>query len=384
MQTPPSMDDFAAEFKQSARRLGFVLSGVCAAATPPHFDAFLQWLDRGCAGTMQYLPQRRDAYRHPDSVLEGCRTVVMLAVPYDPQAVSGGDEEDCPARGKVARYARGPRDYHDVIHERLKRLRQTVLDVFPQARVRGVVDTAPLLEREFAQQAGLGWIGKNTMLLNKHWGSYFFLAALLTDLELPIDAPHSSSHCGTCRACLDACPTAAFPQPHLLDARRCISYLTIEHRQHVDANLRSQLAGWVFGCDVCQEVCPWNRKAPDGDPEFRAVLGELDLLELLEIDDAGFRSRFRRTPLWRAKRRNLVRNAILVLATRAIRSASPALVRLLEDTEPVIRGAAVWGLGRLQPAGWRELLRKRLEIETDAEVRTSIQTALQSPQEGTA
>ncbi len=371
------MVDFAAELKLEARRLGFVLSGVCAAATPPHFDAFLQWIDRGYAGTMHYLPQRRDAYRHPRSVLEGCRTIVMLALPYSPDfPVCGETPLPGGTTGKVARYARPPGDYHDVIHRRLKRLRAMVLEAFPQARVRGVVDTAPVLEREFAQQAGLGWVGKNTMLINKHLGSYFFLAALLTDLELPLDAPHVSSHCGTCQACLEACPTGAFPQPRVLDARRCISYLTIEHREHLAPELRTALDGWVFGCDVCQEVCPWNRKAPEGDPELRAEAREVDLEELLEIDDEGFRERFRRTPLWRAKRRNLVRNAILILATRRVRSAGPSMLRRLADPEPVVRAAAAWGLARLRPPGWQRGLRERLAEETDAEVRRSIEAAL--------
>jgi len=220
----------------------------------------------------------------------------------------------------------------------------------PGAQVRGVVDSAPLLEREFAVQAGLGWIGKNTLLLNKPAGSYFFLAALLTDLDLPADEPFRTDHCGTCTACLDACPTQAFPQPYVLDATKCISYLTIELRDSIPEELRAGIGDWLFGCDVCQDVCPWNQRAPLSDePMFqpRADENPVDLIALFELDEAGFKERFRHSPLWRAKRRGILRNAAIVLGNQRSRQAIPALTRGLKDEEAIVGEACAWALGAI-------------------------------------
>jgi epoxyqueuosine reductase len=214
-----------------------------------------------------------------------------------------------------------------------------------------VVDTAPLLERDFARRAGLGWIGKNTMLLNKKLGSYFFLGALLLDLPLRADAPFSVNHCGSCTACLDACPTDAFPGPGWLDARRCISYLTIELRGPVPLDLREGLGDWLFGCDICQEVCPWNRKAPaatDADMIPRADLMAVDPLALFELSDADFRQRFRDTALWRSKRSGLLRNAALVLGNQGNLLALPTLERAAQDSDPVIAEAARWAIKKIR------------------------------------
>lgn len=361
----------AEQLKQQAQQLGFVLSGITAAATPGRLDAFHAWLDAGYAGQMQYLHEHRQAYSHPRHVLDGCRTILMLAMPYGPaepyapathlhlDQTSPTDADTDAQRvtasavgrpaAKVARYAQGTVDYHDLIHLRLKQLRQWLIEKQPGALVRGVVDTAPLLEREMAAAAGLGWIGKNTLLLNRRWGSYFFLAALLCDLDLPVDAADEKSYCGTCTACLQACPTNAFPSPFVLDARRCISYLTIEHRGEIEPELQDQLSGWIFGCDVCQQVCPWNRKVPlDHEPEFtpRDDLSQFDLLQLLEIDDQEFRRRFRRTPLWRAKRRGLLRNAILIAGSRQIPEAYESLQRLCTDEDEMLAQAAEWAIAQ--------------------------------------
>jgi epoxyqueuosine reductase len=210
-----------------------------------------------------------------------------------------------------------------------------------------------LLEREFAEAAGLGWVGKNTLLLNRRWGSYFFLAALLTDVPLTVDPPQAKGYCGTCRACLDACPTGAFARPYVLDARRCISYLTIEHRGDIDPALASQMGDWMFGCDICQEVCPWNRRAlvsAEAIPSPMDSLAPADLVELLQLDDEGFRARYRRTPLWRAKRRGVLRNACLVLGNQRHRPAAAALEALARDPEPLLQNAARWALDQLQLA----------------------------------
>jgi epoxyqueuosine reductase len=273
----------------------------------------------------------------------------MLAMPYrttEPKAADLG-------QGKVSRYAWG-HDYHELIWRRLDELARWLSARSPACRVRGVVDTAPLLEREFAQLAGLGWVGKNTLLLNKELGSWFFLAALLTDLELDYDAPYTADHCGTCTACLDACPTDAFVAPYVLDARKCISYLTIELRSEIPEPLREGVGDWVFGCDVCQDVCPWNTRernaAHTDEPTFQPLEGmnAVDLITLFDLDDEDFRQRFRHTPLWRAKRRGLLRNAAIVLGNHPTEKAIPALMKGLSDSEPLVREACTWGLRQAQ------------------------------------
>jgi epoxyqueuosine reductase len=364
------------DLKREARRLGFALAGVCPAVTPEGVSRFHEWLACGYAGTMDYLPSRAAAYAHPRHVLDGARSLVVLAFNYrtvEPQVPQ-------PGRGRVSRYAWGG-DYHDVVRDRLGQLARFLAVRSPQARVRGVVDTAPLLEREFARLAGLGWIGKNTLLLNKDVGSWFFLAALVTDLELDYDQPHETDHCGTCRACLDACPTDAFVAPYVLDARRCISYLTIELGEPIPPELRPSMGDWLFGCDVCQEVCPWNHKAPLSDESRFQPLADmttLDLVELFELDEAAFRARFRHTPLWRPKRRGLLRNAAIVLGNGRPPQAVGALVRGLNDDEPLVRGACAWALGRYDDVRARQALHDRLQRENDAEVRLEIEAAIGS------
>ncbi len=283
-------------------------------------------------------------------MLEEVRSVVMVGLNY---AVADSSDESAirnpqSAIGRVARYARGP-DYHDVLRDRLKQLLAWLQQERPGCHGRGVVDTAPLLERDFARRAGLGWVGKNTMLLNKRLGSYLFLGALLLDLELRPDEPFTAHHCGTCTACLDACPTQAFVGPGLLDARRCISYLTIELRTDVPEDLRPSLGDWVFGCDVCQEVCPWNRKAPAATAfPVRADLEALDLTELLGLSEAEFQQRFRGTALTRTRRAGLLRNAALVLGNRGDEAALPALRGALDDVAPLVREAARWAIARIE------------------------------------
>jgi epoxyqueuosine reductase len=361
--------------KQEAQQLGFALAGACPAAAPPHLEQFRQWLEAGYAGQMRYLGDRREAYEHPRHVLDGVRSILMLAVNYrteEPQSPRAG-------QGRVSRYAWGT-DYHDLVHERLAELIQVHRRLAPDASVRGVVDTAPLLEREFAQLAGLGWIGKNTLLLNKRLGSWFFLAAILTSEELVYDQPFEGSHCGTCRACLDACPTGALVAPYRLDARRCISYLTIELRDHIPRELRQPQGSWVFGCDVCQDVCPWNRRAPATNEESfqpRAESNPMELAELFSLDDAAFRRRFRHTPLWRPRRRGLLRNAAIALGNNDQSEASQdALQRGLSDVEPLVRAACAWALGRHDSPRAEESLRQRLTIESDKDVAAEILAAL--------
>jgi epoxyqueuosine reductase len=370
-----SQDALTRDLNREALGLGFQSVGVCPAASPPGLDRFRQWLDAGYAGQMHYLADRADAYTHPRHVMDGVRSVVMLSVNYHTRP----PRDARPGTGRVSRYAWGSADYHDVIRDRLGRLADWLRQRVPGSQTRGVVDTAPLLEREFAQLAGLGWIGKNTLLLTKDSGSWLFLAALLTDVELRYDEPHHTDHCGRCRACLDACPTDAFVQPYVLDATRCISYLTIELRDSVPGDLRGDMGPWIFGCDVCQDVCPWNHRAPVSPrPEFQPDprMDPIDLPTLLEMDDRAFRERFRKTPLWRARRRGLLRNAAIALGNRPTSRGMGALCRGLRDNEPLVRAACAWALGRYDDPAAATALRSRLAEEPDADVRREIAAAV--------
>ncbi|MEN1679837.1 MAG: tRNA epoxyqueuosine(34) reductase QueG [Planctomycetota bacterium] len=368
-------EQVVSRLREQADRLGFPLFGVAPAVRPPGADRLDAWLASGFAGEMQYLADRRDAYEHPDRLLPAARSVVVLGAPYrTAEPVSPG-----PGEGRVSRYAWGDGDYHDWARDRLHQLADSLRELAPAANTRCVVDTAPILERDFARLAGLGWIGKNTLLLSKPTGSYYFLAAIITDLALPTDEPFAADHCGTCTACLDACPTDAFPQPYVLDASRCISYLTIELRGPIPNELRPGMGEWLFGCDVCQDVCPWNRKAPESDQSvFRPLeaMNPVELADLFSLDDAGFRRRFRHTPLWRAHREGLLRNAAIVLGNRPSHDALPALVAGLKDPHPLVRGASAWALGRYREAGADEALQARLKIEESADVVAEIQAAL--------
>jgi epoxyqueuosine reductase len=367
--------------RAEAIRLGFELVGVAPAVEPGGLHRFLDWLERGYAGNMQYLPRREGAYHHPRHVLDGARSVVMVAMNYnvgdsrDETASEGGT----PLVGRIARYARGGADYHDLLRDRLLALRRFVEARAPQSRNRGIVDTAPLLERDFARLAGLGWFGKNTMLIDKRLGSWFFLAALLTDLELEYDRPHEASHCGTCTRCLDVCPTEAFVKPYVLDARRCISYLTIELRGPVPVALREGIGDWLFGCDLCQEVCPWNRKAPrTAEPAFQPSdrINALDAIALLALSPEEFDRRFHDTPLARPGRAGLLRNAAIVLGNSGDPRAVEALLRSLNDDEPVLRGAAAWSLGRFRLESVSAALHDRLAVEDDSDVRWELEASI--------
>jgi len=346
-----------ARIKQRARELGFELVGIAAAGPADDFGRLREWLMQGFAGEMSYMHRHAEARRHPGSILPEVHSVVMVGMNYNPAT------PEQPSTGKIARYARGM-DYHDVLRARLNQLLAWIQGDAPGCLGRGVVDTAPLLERDFARRAGLGWIGKNTMLLNKRVGSYFFLGALLLDLELQPDLSHETDHCGTCAACLNACPTQAFIEPGLLDARRCISYLTIELKGSIPLELREPMGEWIFGCDVCQEVCPWNRKAPPGkEPALapRPDLESIDPIELLGLTPEEFRQRFRGTAITRTKRRGLLRNAAIVLGNQGGADALGALRRALDDPEALVREAAQWAIDKIAA---RERLRQTCPDET--------------------
>ena len=361
--------------KSAAHQLGFQIAGACPAIEPTGYQHFSNWLEDEYAGEMTYLSDRKSAYEHPRNVLDGVVSLLMLGMNYQTESANPTKS----GQGRIARYAWGKNDYHDLIHERLKQLRKTTLELRPDSNVRGVVDTAPLLEREFAKLSGLGWQAKNTMLISKQQGSWFFLAALLVDFQLKYDQPFEASHCGTCTACLDACPTNAFPSPGVLNATKCISYLTIEHRTQIPVEMRSGIGDWLLGCDICQEVCPWNRKAEFSDePTFDPLTDQnpINLRELFTYDDNQFRKRFRKTPLWRPKRRGILRNAAIVLGNSPDPDNLPALQHGLNDVEPLIRGASAWALGQHAGSDSIEILQARFGDESDDDVRQEIESAL--------
>ena len=348
--SPPSLEG---RLKAQARAVGFDLIGIVPATRADGLDHLGDWLAKGYAGEMTYMRRQAQARENPSSILASVRTVVMVGINYfSPDRDLPSADSKSPPTGQVARYARGA-DYHDVIRAKLNLLLDWVQHERPGTMGRGVVDTAPLMERDFARRAGLGWFGKNTMLINKRLGSYTLLGALLLDIDLAPDQPFEASHCGRCTACLDSCPTDAFVGPFQLDSRRCISYLTIELRGPIGLEARPDLGDWVFGCDVCQEVCPWNRKAPAGtDPQLRPrpELARLDLLELFHLTQDQFRQRFKRTALERAKRRGLLRNAAIVLGNRGNPDALPTLEKARADPDPVIAEAVQWAIDQIHQA----------------------------------
>jgi len=331
-----------AAVKEKALTLGFDRVAVGPADPPDHGRAFETWLDAGYAGEMEYLERGRAERLDPRRLLAGARSVVAVALNY-----YQGDPPGAEVWAPVARYAWG-RDYPDLMRPRLKRLGEFISEAAgPAVRTRAAVDTSAVLERDLAARAGLGWVGKNTNLLHPELGSWFFIGIVLTTADLDGDEP-LPDRCGTCRACLDVCPTKAFVAPYVLDARRCISYLTIEHRGAIPEALREPMGEWVFGCDLCQTVCPWNRKAPvTSEAALMPEAEPLSLPSLLGMTQEEFRARFRGTPLTRPKRRGLLRNAAVALGNRKDPAAVPALTRALSDPEPLVREHAAWALARI-------------------------------------
>jgi epoxyqueuosine reductase len=332
-----------AAVKARALEVGFDRVAIGPAGAAEHAARFEAWLDAGYGDGMAYLERTRVERQDPGRLLPGCRSVVVVALAYGPR-------RDDPSWDPVSCYARG-RDYHDLMRPRLAAIVDCLRKIAGADVVsRAAVDTSAVLERDLAARAGLGWIGKNTNLIAVGSGSYFFIGTVLTTAALVPDAP-AVEHCGTCTACLDACPTQAFVGPWVLDARRCLAYLTIEHRGEIADEWRGAMRDWLFGCDVCQDVCPWNRKArPAREPALAPSAPLPSLRALLEMDEDEFRSRFRGSALRRARRAGLARNAALMLGNRRDRTAAPALRRALHDADVGVRGAAAWALSQLEPS----------------------------------
>jgi epoxyqueuosine reductase len=352
-----------------AGALGFDAVAVTKPAVSPQArDALQRFLQDGFHGDMAWMTAQPERRSDPLVMWPEVRAVLMLGVNYGP----GGDPRaalDARDRGVISVYAQGD-DYHDVIKSRLKALARW-LTANAGGDVKVFVDTAAVMEKPLAASAGIGWQGKHTNLVSRQFGSWLFLGALFTTLDLPPDEPEVD-HCGSCRACLDACPTAAFPDPYRLDARRCISYLTIEHRGPIPRALRPQIGNRIYGCDDCLAVCPWNKYAQlgrDAKLSARADLRAPALADLVGLDDAAFRRRFTKTAIKRTGRDRFVRNVLIAIGNSGERGLAVDAERLLGDSAAVVRGAAVWALSRLLPTDdFAALAGRHRAAETDAGV----------------
>lgn len=349
-----------AVLRQRAHELGFDDCRFTTAGPPASAGEFQNWLAAKRHGEMGYLERNAAKRLDPQLVLPGARSVICVAVSYE-QVQSPESSAQCQSglthhasritqHGLVARYARFA-DYHAVLSERLKSLTEFVNETGgPATRSLWYVDTGPMLERDFAQRAGLGFIGKHTNLISRKLGNWIFLAEILTTLELEPDAPEKN-HCGSCTRCITACPTEAITAPFQFDARRCISYLTIELKGPIPVELRPLIGDRIYGCDDCLAACPWNRFAREGSlmkPHARTDLAAPDLIELLLLDEAGFKTKFAGTPMLRTKRRGLLRNVCVALGNMGDESALPALQKACEDSEPLIAEHARWAVGQIE------------------------------------
>jgi epoxyqueuosine reductase len=374
---------FSAEkLRQKAIELGFNLVGVTPAVPSPRLDAYLRWIDAGMNGEMGYMARddRQARRRDLNLILPGVRSLVIVGLDYHTGAISDDILTD-PSRGRIASYAWGM-DYHDSLTPRLEEMATWLRDESGQTISHRVyVDTGAILERSHAQVAGLGFTGKNTMLIHPRRGSNFFLGEILTDLEFDsYDKPQKATMCGSCTRCLRACPTNAFPAPHVLDARRCISYLTIEHKGWIERELRPLMGNWIFGCDVCQDVCPFQRFAmPTDERDFypsNVDRAAPPLLDLLALDDETFKAKYHGTPVYRIKRERLVRNACIAAGNWGHSDAVTPLANLLADSSPIVRGHAAWALGRILGDAAKSPLRHYIENENDPLVKAEMQMVL--------
>jgi epoxyqueuosine reductase len=363
-------DELKASLVRHAKSLGFDCCGVAdPEAIPKAPERLKQFLAEGAHGTMDWLATNPDRRATPHQMWRDVRSVIMLGVNYGPD----DDPRELlrqPSRAAISVYARGD-DYHDLIKARLKTLARWLIANGGGA-VKVFVDTAAVMEKPLAEAAGLGWQGKHTNLVSRDYGSWLFLGAIFSTLELPRDAAEQD-HCGNCRACLDVCPTAAFPAPYRLDARRCISYLTIEHKGPIPREFRIAIGNRIYGCDDCLAACPWNKFAQQGRETKLAARDNLrapELSELARLDNSAFRTLFAKSPIKRVGRDRFVRNVLVAIGNSGRAELADEATRLLDDDNPLVRGAAAWALSRLLPTNeFAALARRRATIETDADVR---------------
>lgn len=364
------------ELQKRAYDLGFDKVGVSSAAPARRLDSYLQWVKEGRHGEMGYMarPDRMARRQDPQIILPGLQSIISVGISYSTIKAPPQIAND-PSRGRISNYAWGA-DYHDLMTPRLEELATWLQEMGPGTRSRVYVDTGAILERDHAATAGLGFTGKNTMLIAPQSGSLFFVGELLTTMMLPPTSPGAMPSCGSCHRCLDECPTDAFPSAYELDARRCISYLTIELKGWIPRDLRPLMGNWIYGCDICQDVCPFNRFArPAAEPAFQPV--DMDavappLVDILALDDAAFRERFARSPIKRIKRGRLLRNACVAAGNWRDKLVVPALAKLLNDPEPIIRGHAAWALRQIEDRSALAAIANALQSEQDQQVRQEL------------
>jgi len=389
MTTPHPIRTLSQAVKEEAYWLGFQLAGITTPDPPPHIDTYLDWLKRDHHAGMKWMatPQAREKRGDPLKILPECKSILVLGIRYSKPASPNNrheshaqNQQNC--GGKIAAYALGD-DYHIVLPERLR-----ALVGFIEAQTgepvpnRWYTDTGPILEREMAQRAGLGWIGKNTCLINPKMGSYFLLAEILLGIELEVDDPIRRDYCGSCRRCLDHCPTECIQPDRTIDANRCISYLTIEHKGTIPEDLRPALGTWIFGCDICQQVCPWNQKFASNRHEAafsgRPGVPPRSLLDEIILTPEEFNQKFKGSPLKRSKRWGYLRNVAIAIGNLEDPGAVPTLIEALEDPEPLIRGHAAWALGRTRSRDALDALEFAYQQEEDPEVIAEIKSVLQN------
>jgi epoxyqueuosine reductase len=358
--------------REEADRLGFAGMGVVPAGPLPHADRFASWLENGFHAQMDYLERQVEKRRDPRRVLPDARTILVLALNY----YDGSIQPDVPLKGRISRYAHG-NDYHPVMKKRLLQLLSFIRRLQPSVKGIGYADTGPVMEKVWGAESALGWTGKNTILISRTMGSWFFIGVILLDTVLEYDRKEKD-FCGSCRRCVDACPTGALAAPYLLDARRCISCLTVECRGMLPRPLRPLIGNRIFGCDDCQDACPWNKFArivPDGELVFRDNCVMPDLIDCATLSREEFGRRYNDSPIRRITRDGFVRNCVVALGNSGCRESVPALDSALRDESPLVRAHAAWSLGRIaHPAARRVLDAARID-ETDPRVLEEIDCA---------
>jgi epoxyqueuosine reductase len=370
---------FASSIKEKARELGFNLIGISPVDSFPENQFYKEWLNKGFSGEMAYLERNPEKREDIQNVLPGAKSVISCAMNYNtdyPYSIEKTDK----TKGWISRYAWGD-DYHDTIKDRLQILMDYISSEFSdEVKSKLYVDTGPVLERTYGKYAGVGWVGKNTCLINQEIGSWIFLGEIITNIELEYDTP-VPDRCGTCTKCIDACPTDAIIEPYVLDSRLCISYLTIELKDKIPTELREGIQNNIYGCDICQDVCPWNKRAHVSDKiEFqpREDLFNPDLSYISKLTVEEFRKQFKGSPIKRTKRRGLLRNAVVAMGNSGEKDFIPYIRECLEDEEPLIRAHAVWALWKIEGGQAKNILISHQQTETDEMVNDEIDDILSS------
>ena len=366
---PTETNDIADEIIAGARVLGFNAVGFASADLPPSIsDQLLRFIELERHGDMAWMAERAIQRQHPQALWPEAKSVIMLGMNYGPDH-DPMEKLHKKSAGNISVYAHN-KDYHDVVKKKLKQLGRKIAEKH-KIEIKVFVDTAPVMEKPLAQQAGLGWQGKHTNLVSQEFGSWLFLGAIFTALRLP-STPAHTDQCGTCTRCLDICPTDAFPAPYQLDARRCISYLTIEHKGAIPHEFRSAMGNRIYGCDDCLAVCPWNKfaeRAEEAKFHAREDLTSPTLESLADLDDQEFRTLFSKSPVKRTGRNRFLRNVLIAIGNSADRALTPTLLKRIEDADPLVRGAAVWALAQLAPDTFQSLKESKLATEKDPSVK---------------